>query len=243
MTVGERIKYLREQKELTQKDVADKLGLEPAAISKYELDMREPNIEAIKTLSEIFNVSVDYLLGRTPDIFVGEKDKIEVNILPIKEKYSDSKEIYINDMAPAIIVNELMCSVGESSYGKVSINTSISFKYISELLKDFKKSELPRPQVMVEIKNKPEDIIIVEIDFFDDEEMSLKATDRASLYTAKLSEQYNVLALAISIDKNENCKLLYSIYQVKGETKYIPLKDLPQTVLTLGEYIDVMSRI
>ena len=48
MTNGERIKYLREKSGLTQKDVATRLGLEPAAISKYELDMREPNIEAIK---------------------------------------------------------------------------------------------------------------------------------------------------------------------------------------------------
>lgn len=70
---------------MTQKDVAIKLGVEPAAISKYELDMREPNIEALKKLGEIFDVSIDYLLGRTPDIFVGEADKIEVDLKSIKE--------------------------------------------------------------------------------------------------------------------------------------------------------------
>ena len=37
MRIGERIKYLREAKGLTQKDVATKLGLESAAVSKYEL--------------------------------------------------------------------------------------------------------------------------------------------------------------------------------------------------------------
>lgn len=49
MTNGERVKYLREKKGLIQKDVATRLGLEPATISKYELDMREPNIEAYYT--------------------------------------------------------------------------------------------------------------------------------------------------------------------------------------------------
>ena len=48
MTNGERIKYLREKNGFTQKDIATRLGVEPTTISKYELDMREPNIEAIK---------------------------------------------------------------------------------------------------------------------------------------------------------------------------------------------------
>ena len=62
MTNGERIKYLREKNGFTQKDIATRLGVEPAAISKYELDMREPNIEAIKKLATIFNVSIDFLI-------------------------------------------------------------------------------------------------------------------------------------------------------------------------------------
>ena len=88
MTNGERIKYLREKNGFTQKDIATKLGVEPAAISKYELDMREPNIEAIKKLATIFNVSIDYLLGRTPDVFVDETDRDTLDISDIKDKYN-----------------------------------------------------------------------------------------------------------------------------------------------------------
>lgn len=244
MTVGERIKYLREKAELTQKDIATKLGVEPAAISKYELDMREPNIESLKKLGELFNVSIDNLLGRTPDVFVGEKDKVEFDISVIKEKYkSDLNKIYENENSPAIIANELMCGVGRSSIGYVSLNGKISFEYINSFLKDFENTEMPHPQVMVEIKNKTNDILTAEADCFDDEEMPLGAVDRMMLYTAKLSEKYNVFGLAISIDKNENCKLLSAIYQAKGQNKYLPLKDLPKTVLTALEYIDVMSRL
>lgn len=245
MTIGQRIKYLREQNGLTQKDIATKLKVEPAAISKYELDMREPNIEALKLLGEIFHVSVDYILGRTPDVFVGEADKIEVDLKHIKEKYEnmETTEIYENDNSVGITINEFMCGVGRTSCGMVNINSSISFEYITSLLKDFENTDLPKPQVMIEVRNKPEDVIIVEADCFDDKEVPLSATDRMTLYTSKLAKEYNVLGLSISIDKNENCKLLSAIYQAKEETKYLPLKDLPKTVLTALEYIDVMSRL
>ena len=59
---------------------------------------------------------------------------------------------------------------------------------------------------------------------------------------AKLSEKYNVFGLAISVGKDENCKLLNSAYSKKGKKSYTTLQ-LPQTVLTVGEYIDIMSRL
>lgn len=54
MTNGERIKYLREKNGFTQEDIETRLGVELAVISKYELDIREPNIEAIKKTSYNF---------------------------------------------------------------------------------------------------------------------------------------------------------------------------------------------
>lgn len=87
----ERIKYLREKNGLTQKDVATRLGVESAAISKYELDMKEPNIEAIKKLANLFNVSIDYLLGRTLDVFVNENDRLNMDISIIQEKFNIAK--------------------------------------------------------------------------------------------------------------------------------------------------------
>jgi hypothetical protein len=93
---------------------------------------------------------------------------------------------------------------------------------------------------------KPKDIengiIIVEIDSFDDDEMPINATERLSLYTTKLSKEYNILGLAMSIDKDENCKLIDAIYQKQGNSYYIQLH-LPKTVLTAVEYIDIMNRL
>lgn len=107
-------KIFKRKNGLIQKDVAIKLGVEPAAILKYELDMREPNIEAIKKLATIFNVSTDYLLGRTPDVLVSNVDKDIIEIPILKKKYDlmkkrmdRLKEEYKNENAIIIAKNEL----------------------------------------------------------------------------------------------------------------------------------------
>lgn len=249
MTNGERIKYLREKNGFTQKDIATKLGVEPAAISKYELDMREPNIEAIKKLATIFNVSIDYLLGRTPDVFVDGTDRDILNISNIQKKYnfakkklSKLKEIYKNDTTLGAAINELCCGVERTTYGESITNTNISMLEIDDIFNDFENSKDPKPQIMLKFRDLENSIIIVEIDSFDDEEMPLDATDRIALYTAKLSQKYNVLGLVMTIDKDENCKIIDAIYQKNKDTYYTQLH-LPKTVLTAGEYIDIMSRL
>ena len=50
---------------MTQKELADKVKVTPKAISFYELNQREPSNELLKSFSQIFNVSVDYLLGNS----------------------------------------------------------------------------------------------------------------------------------------------------------------------------------
>ena len=249
MTNGERLKYLREKKGLTQKDVAIKLGLEPAAISKYELDMREPNIEALKKLATIFNVSIDYLLGRTSDVFTSEADRDILDLSLIKDKYNllskkvyKLKDVYSNDKSISDVVNELCCSVGKTTYGESKVNTNISFSNIIEILNDLKNSKMPTPQIMLKIRDLQNSIIIIEVDSYDDEEMPLSAIDRVAVYTTKLSQEYNVLGLAVSIDKNEKFKLIDGIYQKNNEVYYTQLH-LPQTLLTANEYIDIMSRL
>ena len=249
MTNGERIKYLREKNGFTQKDIATRLGVEPAAISKYELDMREPNIKAIKKLATIFNVSIDYLLRRTPDVFVDKTDRDTLDISAIKDKYNFTKKrmdkvkkIYKSDTTLSTAINELCCGVGKTTFGETITNTNISMLEIDNIFNDFVKSNDPRPQIMMKVKELENSIIIVEIDSFDDEETPLDATDRIALYTTKLSQKYNVLGLVMTIDKDENCKIIDGIYQKNKDTYYTQLH-LPRTVLTAGEYIDIMKRL
>lgn len=64
MAFSEMLKKLREERHLSQKDVADYLGITRQAIASYELAKREPDYEVLRKLADYFGVSVDYLLGR-----------------------------------------------------------------------------------------------------------------------------------------------------------------------------------
>lgn len=61
--LGSRIKKLRIKNNFTQEQVAQRLGLTKSIISAYENGVRMPSYEALITLSRIFHVSTDYLLG------------------------------------------------------------------------------------------------------------------------------------------------------------------------------------
>lgn len=63
--LGNRIKSLREAKGLKQEELAQKVSVSPSAIGMYETNKREPNNEIILKLAEFFNVSTDYLLGKS----------------------------------------------------------------------------------------------------------------------------------------------------------------------------------
>lgn len=63
--LSKRIKELRLNNDLTQKELSDKLGLTPKMISFYELGDRVPPPDVLEKLADIFNVTTDYLLCRT----------------------------------------------------------------------------------------------------------------------------------------------------------------------------------
>lgn len=59
------LKRLRENANLTQSELAERVGLKRYSISDWENERTEPDIESIKRLAHFFNVSTDYLLGRS----------------------------------------------------------------------------------------------------------------------------------------------------------------------------------
>lgn len=63
-----RIKDLREDKEIKQREMAEKLNISQTNYSKYELGKINIPIETLKKLSIILNTSIDYLLGLTDEI-------------------------------------------------------------------------------------------------------------------------------------------------------------------------------
>lgn len=60
---NENLKAAREYRGMTQKEVAESAGVAKSTYSLYESGGREPNVETIKKLADILNVSADRLLG------------------------------------------------------------------------------------------------------------------------------------------------------------------------------------
>ena len=71
MTFPERLVLLRKSRHLTQKEVYESIGMSPMGYVRYELGTREPAFKYLIALADYFDVSLDYLAGRT--------DKPEVN--------------------------------------------------------------------------------------------------------------------------------------------------------------------
>lgn len=63
-SLGERLKELRETSGKTQEEMGKLLNLGRVAYTQYENDKRMPTLDTLKRLSEIFNVTTDYLLGK-----------------------------------------------------------------------------------------------------------------------------------------------------------------------------------
>ena len=83
---GEKIKLYRENKKMTQNEVADILGVSSATISKYESGALEPNIESLKRLSELFEISIDELLN-------DEKKKFDISKINVLDILREQKEM------------------------------------------------------------------------------------------------------------------------------------------------------
>lgn len=79
MSFGKKLKQLRQGKKITQMDLAKILEVDNTTISKWESDIYEPEMTAIKKIADYFNVSIDYLLGRTdnPDPYPYDEAKAE----------------------------------------------------------------------------------------------------------------------------------------------------------------------
>ena len=112
---GARIKQLREEIGLTQIELADKLKISNSAIGMYETDKREPSDELKIKMSELFNVSIDYLLGKT-DIRNSGKQ--------------------IDD-----VLNEAMIGMSAKEYDSLSENTKNAIKNFAIYMKEQEKGD------------------------------------------------------------------------------------------------------
>lgn len=78
--IAKNIKLLREAQNMTQAELADRVGVTGATISTYEVGTRMPSYDVLISLARIFRVSTDSLLG------FGSKDAIDVSKLTANQR-------------------------------------------------------------------------------------------------------------------------------------------------------------
>ncbi len=76
MTLGRKIRALRKSENLTQSELASKLGVSPSAVGMYEQDRREPDSRILGKLCEVFGVTGDYFIGASRET---PSDGVEVS--------------------------------------------------------------------------------------------------------------------------------------------------------------------
>lgn len=62
--IAERLKFLRKEKKLTQKEIAEQIGIKRNTYSDWETGKNEPSLEKLIVLADFFEVSLDWLAGR-----------------------------------------------------------------------------------------------------------------------------------------------------------------------------------
>lgn len=65
MNVSERIVLLRKQHLISQKKLSEELSISEIAVQNYESGRRKPAFDVLISIADYFNVSIDYLVGRT----------------------------------------------------------------------------------------------------------------------------------------------------------------------------------
>lgn len=95
MTFGERLKILRTEKGISQTELGKNFNLGKTAISLYETNKRDPDKETLWKLADLFDVSVDYILGRSD---IRKRDE-EMKIIKDEEIPEDLRKLEVEEIA------------------------------------------------------------------------------------------------------------------------------------------------
>lgn len=98
--IKDRIVSLRNEKNITQSQLAEELNISPSAIGMYEQGRRKPSYELLEEICDYFNVDMDYLMGRS-DI----KNRYQAGL---KYDWENKKEEKENDIFSQLTDEELV---------------------------------------------------------------------------------------------------------------------------------------
>lgn len=106
MQFGDRLKELREEKELKQAELANLFNISPSTIGMYEQNRRTPDFALLNSIADYFGVSIDYLLGRT-DIRNYEENTIAAHTDDRTQQLSEEGRKKLDDFIDYLIFEEM----------------------------------------------------------------------------------------------------------------------------------------
>lgn len=104
-----RLRELRDKHKLTQHEVANRLRLSSDAYSLYELGKRQANYQTLCLLADMYNVSIDYLLGRSDTNLIyldGEETEIINKFRLLDKRGKDTIKVNIDFEVSQTPINE-----------------------------------------------------------------------------------------------------------------------------------------
>ena len=154
MTLGEKIKEARKQCGLSQEQLAEKMAVSRSAVAKWEANNGLPDVDNLKALAQLLNVSVDYLLddGEVIDeVVMREPYNLSDYGNGIKKK---KKDRVIREKFPDAEIHTLL--------GKLKLTKSE--KVIGNLLGFFTDAPFGTPDLINSLKNMDKESYLVEKD-------------------------------------------------------------------------------
>lgn len=98
-TLSERLKYARKNKRLTQLQVSERTGIHNKTLSGYENGVAEPDLDTLKRLADVYEVTVGYLTGSDEYAKLSE---IDMKILEEFRKLDERDQEYMMDLIKRI---------------------------------------------------------------------------------------------------------------------------------------------
>lgn len=100
--LGDRIRELRNKKDITLKELGNILKVGESTVSMYETNKRSPDYETLKKIADYFSVSTDYLLCRVddPDVKIVSKEELPAELSKYVDYIEILKDYSIEDISP-----------------------------------------------------------------------------------------------------------------------------------------------
>lgn len=100
-TIGKRLAEIRKSRKFKQIELAEMLNVSQQVISNIERDVTAPDIEQLKKFADIYNISLDQLVGR--EFFGGDADNVERRIIDyVKQMDKEGKELSLGLLSQVV---------------------------------------------------------------------------------------------------------------------------------------------